>query len=187
MSWLPTFNKEVLNLSSSLAIQMASILSAGAAAGRLLAGIFLKKVSWLTLLVTCLVLAASLLLITIPMTRNIPVQSVHSLSQVPLVAFAFPLIGFFLAPIYPAINSIILSNLPKHKHGSMSGLIVVFSALGGTTGSIITGHIFGAYGGQTAMYFALMPMGILVILLFAFRFLQNKTGVTSKIQLKGGH
>ena len=69
-------------------------------------------------------------------------HAVTGWSTAPLAAFIFPLIGLFLAPIYPAINSVILSNLPAHKHGSMSGLIVVFSALGGTTGSIITGFIF---------------------------------------------
>ena len=100
-----------------------------------------------------------------------------SLKDIPLVGFIFPLIGVFLAPIYPAINSVILSNLPNHKHGAMSGLIVVFSALGGTSGSIITGHIFGAYGGQTAFYFSLIPITILIVLLFVFKKVQPKTAV----------
>jgi MFS transporter, FHS family, glucose/mannose:H+ symporter len=69
----------------------------------------------------------------------------------------------------------------------MSGLIVLFSALGGTTGSMITGHIFGAYGGQTAFYFSLAPMAVLVLLLIAFKGLQKKTGVETEIRLKGGH
>ncbi|WP_254492116.1 hypothetical protein, partial [Salmonella enterica] len=63
-------------------------------------------------------------------------------ADVPLSAYIFPLIGFFLAPIYPAINSVILAALPKKQHGTMSGLIVVFSALGGSLGSLITGYIF---------------------------------------------
>ena len=59
----------------------------------------------------------------------------------------------------------------------MSGLIVVFSALGGTTGSIITGHIFGAYGGQNAFYFSLIPVTILIVLLFFFKRFQVKSGI----------
>jgi MFS transporter, FHS family, glucose/mannose:H+ symporter len=186
MSWLPTFNNDVLKLSTSLSIQMASILSASIALGRFLAGLVLRKLDWLIVLVTCLVCAAALVLLTVPLTKNITGISVTSLADIPLVAFLFPLIGLFLAPIYPAINSVILSNLPAHKHGSMSGLIVVFSALGGTTGSIITGHVFDAYGGQTAFYFSLIPISILIILLIIFKRLQPKTDIV-EIKTSGGH
>jgi len=187
MSWLPTFNNDVLKLSTTLSIQMASILSGAIAIGRFLAGFVLKKIDWLFVLVGCLLAAAAIVLITVPLTNNISGVAVKSLSDIPLVGFAFPLIGLFLAPVYPAINSVILSNLPVHKHGAMSGLIVVFSALGGTTGSIITGHIFGAYGGQTAFYFSLIPITILVILLFVFKKIQPKSPADIELKISGGH
>jgi len=186
MSWLPTFNNDVLKLSTSLSIQMASILSAAIALGRFFAGIVLKKIDWLYVLLGCLVAAALIVLITVPLTKNISGLAIKSLADVPLVAFLFPLIGLFLAPVYPAINSVILSNLPAHKHSSMSGLIVVFSALGGTTGSIITGNIFDAYGGQTAFYFSLIPIAILIVLLFFFKKLQHKSGTNAAIKISGG-
>ena len=188
MSWLPTFNNDVLKLSTSLSIQMASILSASIALGRFLAGIVLKKLDWLFVLVGCLVGAAALVLLAVPLTKSVTGASIVSLKDVPIVGFIFPLIGMFLAPVYPAINSVILSNLPKHRHAAMSGLIVVFSALGGTTGSIITGHIFGAYGGQTAFYFSLIPITILIILLFFFKRLQQKSGGNTDLKIAGtGH
>jgi fucose permease len=187
MSWLPTFNKDVLKLSTSLSIAMASILSGSIALGRFLAGVVLRKIDWLIVLTGCIIAAAAIIVITVPLTREISIASVRSLGDIPAVGFAFPLIGLFLAPIYPAINSVILSNLPAHKHGAMSGLIVVFSALGGTTGSIITGHIFDAYGGQTAFYFSLIPMCLLIVLLFIFKKLQPKTGTVSEVQITGGH
>lgn len=187
MSWLPTFNNDVLKLSTSLSIQMASILSASIALGRFLAGIVLRKVDWLLVLVGCLVAAAAIVLITVPLTKNISGLNVNSLADVPLVAFLFPLIGLFLAPVYPAINSVILSNLPAHKHASMSGLIVVFSALGGTTGSVITGNVFDAYGGQTAFYFSLIPITILIVLLFFFKRLQKKAGKNVEMKTAGAH
>ncbi len=187
MSWLPTFNNDVLKLSTSLSIQMASILSAAIALGRFLAGILFKKIDWLFVLISCLLAAALIVVLTVPLTKNITGLAITGLADVPLVAFLFPLIGLFLAPIYPAINSVILSNLPAHKHGSMSGLIVVFSALGGTTGSIITGHVFDAYGGQTAFYFSLIPITILIILLFFFKKLQLKAGGSVEIKISGGH
>ncbi len=176
MSWLPTFNKDVLHLSKTLSIQMASILSAAFALGRFFAGIVFKKTNWLYVLLTCLAASAAIVFITVPLTKNLSVGNISSLADVPLVAFAFPMIGLFLAPIYPAINSVILSRLPAHRHAAMTGLIVVFSALGGTTGSIITGHIFGAYGGQSAFYFSLLPIAVLAVLLFLFRRLQVKSG-----------
>jgi fucose permease len=187
MSWLPTFNKDVLKLSTSLSIQMASIMSGSIALGRFLAGLLLRKIDWLLFLVICLLAAAGLVLLTVPLAKNISGVAVTSLSDIPLVAFAFPVIGLFLAPIYPAINSVILSNLPAHKHGSMSGLIVVFSALGGTTGSIITGHIFESYGGQTAFYFSLIPIGILILLLFIFKKIQPKTNGTAETKSQDGN
>ncbi len=44
MSWLPTFNSKVLNLPTTLSIQMASILAASTALGRFSAGIALRKI-----------------------------------------------------------------------------------------------------------------------------------------------
>lgn len=187
MSWLPTFNKDVLKLSTSMSIQMASILSAAIALGRLLAGLLLKKIDWLAVLVSCLLCAGAIVLITVPLTKNVTGVSINKISEIPLVGFAFPLIGLFLAPVYPAINSVILSNLPAHKHAAMSGLIVVFSALGGTTGSIITGNIFGSYGGQTAFYFSLIPVAILIILLFVFKKLQPKSAAKTEAKISGSH
>ena len=57
----------------------------------------------------------------------------------------------------------------------MSGLIIVFSAVGGTAGSLITGKIFDLYNGQTAFYFTLVPITILIISLFVFNRLHNKS------------
>ncbi|HYK45775.1 MAG TPA: MFS transporter [Parafilimonas sp.] len=183
MSWLPTFNSQVLHLSTALSIQMASILAASTALGRFLAGIVLRKIHWLAVLLICLSCAAILVLLAIPLAHNLSTESIQNWGDAPIVAFIFPLIGLLLAPVYPAINSVILSTLPAKKHAPMSGLIVVFSALGGTTGSIITGHIFQAYGGEKAFYFSLIPIAILIILLFFFNRLQKKYSITQPAPL----
>ncbi len=169
MSWLPTFNSRILNLSTSLSIQMASILAAATALGRFTAGIVLKKFDWYRVLTIGLLLAATLVLVALPMARSVSVTQVTTLAAAPLAAFVFPLIGFCIAPIYPAINSVILSALPTHQHGSMAGLIVVFSALGGTSGSIITGYLFEIVGGQTAFYFSLIPIAVILFTLYLFK------------------
>lgn len=175
MSWLPTFNSQVLHLSTTLSIQMASILAASTALGRFIAGIVLRKIHWLKVVISCLVIAAILVLLVIPLASEIHTGSIDNWLDAPFVAYMFPIIGLLLAPIYPAINSVILSSLPLRQHAAMSGLIVIFSAIGGTTGSIITGHIFEAYGGQTAFYFSLFPIAILVVSLIFFNRLQKSS------------
>ncbi|MEZ0608726.1 sugar MFS transporter [Fibrella sp. WM1] len=178
MSWLPTFNNKYLKLPASLSIQMASILAASTALGRFLAGFMLQKVSWYWLLMSCLVIAGGLVLLALPLAEQAANQAVmnndYGWGDAPVAAFIFPLIGLFIAPIYPAINSAILSSLPLRQHGPMAGLIVVFSALGGTTGSLITGRVFETYGGQTAFYASLVPITLLLILLTVFRRMQSR-------------
>ena len=174
MSWLPTFNSKVLHLPNSLSIQMAGILAASTAVGRFLAGIVLKKTKWLTVLISCVLLAGAMVLLVLPLAKNLGNEEITGWGNAPLVAFIFPMIGLVIAPIYPAINSVILSSLPTRQHGTMSGLIVIFSALGGTTGSLITGYIFEHYGGESAFYFSLIPMTILIICLVIFNRLSVK-------------
>ncbi len=174
MSWLPTFNNKVLLLPAALSIQMASILAGSTALGRFLAGLVLKRLNWLIVLISCVILAATLVLVAIPLAEKSTGQPITGWSTAPIAAFVFPMIGLLLAPIYPAVNSVILSTLPVKQHGLMSGLIIIFSALGGTTGSIITGNIFEHYDGKQAFYFSLIPMAILIVCLFLFSRLQQK-------------
>lgn len=186
MSWLPTFNSKVLQLPITLSIQMASILAASTAIGRFAAGVVLRKIHWFNVLVICLVSASALVLVAIPLAQ-IEHGPVTGWRSAPIGAFVFPFIGLFLAPIYPAINSVILSTLPKAQHGPMSGLIVIFSALGGTTGSIITGNIFESFGGESAFYFSLVPITILIVLLFFFNRLQKKSDVEIQMSTTASH
>ena len=169
MSWLPTFNNRILHLPASLSIEMASILAASTALGRFIAGWALRRLRWYVVVFFCLLCAGVLVLLAMPLAARIdPDAVVTSWGNAPLAAFIFPLIGFFIAPVYPVINSAILSALPPVKHGAMCGLIVIFSALGGTSGSMITGYVFGAYGGQRAFYLSLVPIAALIGTLFLF-------------------
>ena len=153
---------------------MGSILAGSTALGRFFAGIVLKKLNWFYVLIGSLSLAALLVLIAMPLAKNEAGKNITGWLDAPIAAYIFPLIGLLLAPVYPAINSVILSSLPKPKHGVMSGLIIIFSAIGGTTGSLITGYMFDKYSGQTAFYFTLVPIGILIICLAIFKRLQKK-------------
>ncbi len=83
----------------------------------------------------------------------------------PLAAYIFPLIGVFMAPIYPIVSSVVLSALPQERHAAMVGLMVIFSALGGTIGSLITGVVFDRFSGQTAFYLVLLPIALIALAL----------------------
>lgn len=168
-TWLPTFNREVLHLPAAMSIQAASIFAAALAIGRLSASAILTRVGWYPLVNACIVAVAALVLISIPMTEGLRPDAGIGWMTAPAAAYILPLIGLFLAPIYPAINSAMLSALPKADHAAMTGLLVVFSALGGTTGSFITGHAFEAFGGQTAFTLSVVPMGLLLVSLAGFR------------------
>jgi fucose permease len=167
-TWFPTFYQEILHAPSSMAIQAGSILGGSIFIGRLLSGFVLLRVRWIYYLSFCLIVVAIIVLIVLPMAKNLILVDNKGINwfHAPLVFYLLPIMGLFLAPIYPTINSTILSALPKHLHSGMSGLIVVFSAIGGTTGSIITGHVFQAYDGTTAFYFALIPITAIFILLW---------------------
>lgn len=168
-SWLPTFNKEVLGLPTQVSIQITSIFAIALAVGRLTAGVVLTRMHWYPFLNICLVGMAVVMLLSLPLAESVAGESISHWLDAPLAAFLIPLIGLMMAPIYPVINSVMLSALSQEKHAPMTGLIVVFSALGGTTGSIVTGFIFDAVGGQQAFYLSLVPISLLVVTLFFFK------------------
>jgi len=176
-SWLPTFYNEVINLPSHISVQMASIFAASLAIGRLLAGQILKFINWHLFLNICLIGMALIIVFLLPLTGASSGEEIKSIVDAPLVAYLLPLIGLMMAPIYPVLNSVMLSSLARHKHAPMTGLIVVFSAFGGTTGSLITGYFFQEVGGKNAFYLALIPMVLLIISLYFFKQETQKSSV----------
>ena len=182
-TWLPTFNSEVLHLPADVSVQITSIFAAMIAIGRLLAGQILKYMSWFLFLNICISMMAILMLLSLPLADDIDPSRITGIFNAPLAAYLLPLAGLMMAPIYPIINSVMLSSLDKTKHAQMTGLIVVFSALGGTTGSIITGLVFDTLGGKNAFYLSLLPMLLLATTLYFFR---NATNKLSSSTMKTG-
>lgn len=168
-TWLPTFNNRVLQLPAAMSVQAASIFAASLAIGRLSAGVILRRFDWYPVLNIAVIAMGVLVLLSMPLTRGLEAHGVTGWATAPVAAYLFPMIGLFMAPIYPAINSVMLSALPKSRHAAMTGLIVVFSALGGTTGSLVTGRVFGSFDGQTAFYLSLIPMAMILLSLYLFR------------------
>ena len=176
MTWLPTFNKEVLALSENVSIMMASIFAISLGVGRLIAGYLSQQYSWFYIVGGCILLAVVMVVFVLPKTVAIGVISngVNLLGDVPLLAYAFPLVGLFISPIYPLLNSAVLSALPKKLHSPMTGLIIVFSALGGTLGSRAMGYLFAGIGPAEGFYYTLIPIGMLFLALLLLRNLTQK-------------
>ena len=171
MTWLPTFNKEVLALSENVSIMMASIFAISLGVGRLIAGYLSQRFSWFYVTAGCIVLAIVMVLFVLPKTVAMGVVSsgTNKLSEVPLLAYAFPLVGLFISPIYPLLNSAVLTALPKKLHSPMVGLIIIFSALGGTLGSRAMGYLFADIGPEQGFYYTLIPISALLVALLALK------------------
>ncbi len=174
MTWLPTFNEKVLALSESNSIRMASILAITLGLGRILGGQLSERFHW-TLVISGAIIGAMLMVaFVLPQALDREVsEDAAMIFGLPVLAFIFPLVGLFIAPIYPLLNSVVLSALPKKMHSPMTGLIVLFSATGGTLGSRITAYFFERLGGG-AFYFTLVPMTLLLIAVFVLRRLTKK-------------
>ncbi|WP_420387297.1 MFS transporter [Roseivirga sp.] len=174
MTWLPTFNQKVMNLPENVAIMMSSVLMISLGVGRLAAGQLTKRLSWVTVLTVCIICAMAIVVFVLPKAVNADIGLVETLADVPAIGYAFPLVGLFIAPIYPLLNSAVLSALPKKLHSPMSGLIIIFSALGGTLGSRIVGYLFKNLGADQAFTYTLVPMSLLLVVLFVLKRLTSK-------------
>jgi len=169
-TWLPTFNNKTLHITPAMSIEMASIFAASIGIGRITASVLLRQITWFSLVACFTVCAACLIGLILPLTEHLHTHFASQWSQVSWVAYLLPLVGFFIGPIYPTLISTTLSSLPKHQHSPMMGLIMIYSALGGSFGSKLIGVTFQWVGGQLAMVMAtLIPLTILFILLFPYK------------------
>ena len=163
-AWLPTFNREILKLDPSLAIEIGSVMAAASGFGRILYGIILRRFNWFMPILGSLIIAMLLIILSVKWTPHFN-HNISSWAQAPIQTYIIPALGFFIAPIYPTLNSIILSSLPEKQHAAMSALIIAFSATGSTVGSIIVGRVFGIIGGGGAFLVLLIPLALLIIVL----------------------
>lgn len=166
MTWLPVFNKDILKLDPKLGSQMAVLLMISIALGRFITGYLVKKIKWIYISATCVFLAILLVLLVLPLAKDVQVTTINSITDLPAVSYLFPLIGLFLAPLYPLVNSTILSSVDKSKHSSLAGILTFFSAIGGTFGSLIIGNLFDSLGGEKVFYLSLVPFTLMLIIFF---------------------
>jgi len=168
-TWLPTFNNEVLGLPQSMSVVAGSFYAGAIAAGRILSGAAMRKLGWYPVVMCCLGIVIATILLIGPLSHRSAHSPISDWAHAPLAAYLFLGIGFFLAPIYPTIVSVLLSASPKSRHTELMGLVVIFSALGGTAGSRLTAVLFASVSGATAFASMVFPAAMLMVGLYLLR------------------
>lgn len=135
-SWLPSFYKNHLKVNSFFALQATSFLSLFSYAGRTVTANIIRRFSLPGYYITCMIFII-LLLITIVGLQYFDSEDSR------LILFLFPVIGLFLSPLYPVINSRMIAQVDKEKVNLFTSLIVIFSSLGSSVSSIIMAVLFG--------------------------------------------
>ncbi len=173
-TWLPTFHERVFGLAPATGAGLLSLYAGSIALSRFVMGYLTRRFSWLPLQLGLLAGGMGLLLGVLLATAGHAPAPGPAVS-IPTLALVFSGLGFFIGATYPTIVSIVLSRLQKPRHAAMAGLIIVFSALGGTTGSFVVGFISRSLSTHDAFYFPLIPMGLLALLLVPYRRLAETT------------
>lgn len=135
-SWLPSFYKNHLKVNSFFALQASSFLALFSYIGRTITANIIQRFSLSKYYVLCLSLIVLVLIIIIG------IQFFNTDDSKSLL-FLFPVIGLFLSPLYPVINSKMIAKIDKSKANLFTSLIVIFSSLGSSISSIIMAILFG--------------------------------------------
>ncbi len=173
-TWLPRFHEQIFGLSAAVASGFMSFYFGSIALSRFVAGVLVKRIPWIVLSLTYLALAFVVTLAVVLFTSEAQPEMVTSWLEAPRLAFLFSVVGFFLGPIYPTINSIVLTKMPKAQQAAMTGLIIIFSALGGTTGSLITGRLTDILNTHDAFFFPLIPIALLALMLLPYKWFADR-------------
>ncbi|MEJ2342845.1 MAG: MFS transporter, partial [Gemmatimonadales bacterium] len=130
-TWLPRFHEQIFGLSAAVASGFMSFYFGSIAFSRFVAGVLVKRIPWIVLSLTYLALAFVVTLAVVLLTSEAQPEMVTSWLEAPRLAFLFSVVGFFLGPIYPTINSIVLTKMPKAQQAAMTGLFIIFSVVRG--------------------------------------------------------
>ena len=135
-SWLPSFYKNHLNVNSFFSLQATSFLALFSYAGRTATANIIQRFSLSKYYLICISLIVAVLLIILG------VQYFGS-ENPGVLRFLFPVIGLFLSPLYPVVNSKMIAQVDKERINLFTSLIVIFSSLGSSVSSIIMSVLFG--------------------------------------------
>jgi MFS family permease len=142
---------------------MLSLYVLGIALSRFMMAAIADRVSWFAVLAGMLVVALLLHTLTVSGLTQ------RWLGGALPAALVFATLGFFIGPIYPTLNALLLMRTPRADQASMQGLLVVFSASGGMLGSMMLGAMMRSMDANLAYVSSLVPLTLLLASLFVIR------------------
>lgn len=164
-SWLPSFYKNHLNVSTFSALQASAFLALFSYIGRIITSKIIQRFSLAKYFISCVVLILVMLIV---------VQLLLANNYSTSILFIFPFIGLFLAPLYPVIGSKMIAGIRKDDINIFTSLMVIFSSLGSSVGSISISMLFqNSLGNYYALFIA-----IVVIMVFTLSFAYFKSFVS---------
>ena len=165
-SWLPSFYKKHLNVNSFFALQASAFLALFSYIGRIITSRIIQHFSLAKYFIGCTVAILGMLFLFQALVTNGYLQ---------ITLYIFPLIGLFLSPLYPVISSQMITNIGKTEIHLFTSLIVIFSSLGSSVGSIIMSYVFEfEYGGYYALFISGAVFGLLFLSFIYFRSFVSK-------------
>lgn len=161
-SWLPSFYKDHLKVNSFFALQASSFLALFSYTGRTITSRIIQRFPLSGYFMACLVIIIFLLI-------TISTIQFYFMEDAKILLFLFPVIGLFLAPLYPVINSTMIAKIDKDKINTFTSLIVIVSSVSSSINSITISFLF---KNQILTYYSLYILGavLMVSLLACFYF-----------------
>lgn len=153
-SWLPSFYKNHLKVNSFFALQASSFLALFSYIGRTITANIIHRFPLSKYYIYCL---SAIILVLVMILGIQYLESEDSKA----ILFLFPIIGLFLSPLYPVINSKMIVQVEKEKTNLFTSLIVIFSSLGSSVSSIIISLLF---ENQLLRYYPLYILFIVTVL-----------------------
>jgi len=167
-SWLPSFYKNHLKVNSFFALQASSFLALFSYMGRIITANIIQRFSLSKYYILCISLILLVLLVIIGIQFADAEDS-------RILLFLFPVIGLFLSPLYPVINSKMIVRIDKSKATLLTSLIGIFSSLGSSVSSMTMAVLFENRLLNFYPVYILCAVSVLFIIsLIYFRFADQK-------------
>lgn len=163
-SWLPAFYKNHLGVNSFFALQATSFLAVFSYFGRIFTSQIITRFNLSKYFYICvsMVLLILSVIIAIQLLNN---------GKSAILMYIFPVIGFFLAPLYPLANSKMIATANKEKVTVLSSVIVIFSSLGSSASSALISNLF---QNQMLNYYAVFIfIASTLVFIFGFSFFKS--------------
>ncbi|MFY1046158.1 MFS transporter [Chryseobacterium sp. GP-SGM7] len=152
-SWLPAFYKDHLKVDSFFALQASSFLAVFSYSGRAITSRIIQRFALSKYFMFCLLMII-LVLVIISAIQFLFTENAR------ILLFLFPIIGLFLSPLYPVINSKMIAKIDKNKINTFTSLIVIVSSVSSSLNSISISVLF---KNQALDYYSLYILGAVIM------------------------